>query len=357
MKKLIGFPSIEQFRNIIANINRHYTFVGLDEQGEPIYDSTRPKPVITFTGTVKLHGTNAGISYSDAGGLWAQSRENIITVEKDNAGFAFFVESNKTEFLNLIKTVQQRNAIDCTENIITIFGEWAGGNIQKGVGISNIDKSFFIFGVKVSPIVDNMTEQEKLDKREKSAHWLEDYSYLRATDKRIYNINDYPKWAMEIDFNLPQLKQNELADLTIAVETQCPVAKAFGFEGIGEGIVWNTYFNGLRHTFKVKGEKHSSSKVKVLAAVDTEKLTSIAAFVDSVVTESRVNQAIGVVFPNNEPKDIKKTGDVLRWIVNDIMKEEMDTMIANNIEPKEVNSHILAKARQMFLAILADVSK
>ena len=100
MKKHISFPSIEQFRNIVADINRTYNFVGLDENGEAIYDPARPKPVLTFKGTVKLHGTNAGVSFNMLEGMWAQSRENIITPEKDNAGFAFFVETNRGAFQN-----------------------------------------------------------------------------------------------------------------------------------------------------------------------------------------------------------------------------------------------------------------
>lgn len=49
-------PSIEQFRNVIANVNRQFNFVGLDDNGEAIYDHTKIKPKLTFTGTVKLHG-------------------------------------------------------------------------------------------------------------------------------------------------------------------------------------------------------------------------------------------------------------------------------------------------------------
>lgn len=56
MKKLIKFPSIEQFRTVVANINRRYNFIGLDENGDAIYDYTLPKPTITFKGTVKVHG-------------------------------------------------------------------------------------------------------------------------------------------------------------------------------------------------------------------------------------------------------------------------------------------------------------
>ena len=145
--------------------------------------------------------------------------------------------------------------------------------------------------------------------------------------------------------------QNQLSELTIAVEEECPVAKAFGFSGIGEGIVWSTNVNGIVHRFKVKGEKHSSSKVKTLAAVDVEKLGSIQKFVDYAVTESRFNQSLENVFPNDEPIDVKKMGEVIRWVVTDITKEEMDTMVANNIEPKDVNKYVSSKVREMFFKL------
>jgi hypothetical protein len=147
---------------------------------------------------------------------------------------------------------------------------------------------------------------------------------------------------------MPQLVQNQLSELTIKVEEECPVAKAFGYSGIGEGIVWTADFKGVVHRFKVKGERHSSSKVKTLAAVDVEKLNSIKEFVDYAVSESRFNQALENIFPNNEPIDVKKMGDVIRWVVNDVIKEEMDTMVENQLEPKEINKYISSKVREMF---------
>lgn len=346
MKKLIKFPSIEQFRTIVATVLRQYTFAGLDDNGDAIYDNTKPKPILTFKGTVKLHGTNAAISGNLSDGIWAQSRENIITVEKDNAGFAFFVESNKELITMLIAKVFTKNDIDMHENTVTIYGEWCGGNIQKGVGITNLTKSFFIFGVKVTP---HTTTEEEL--KVNPAYWV-DYSDLRAPEVNIYNIDDYQTWEMDIDFNMPQLVQNQLSELTIAVEDECPVAKAFGFSGIGEGIVWSTTLNGNVHRFKVKGEKHSSSKVKTLAAVDVEKLENIQSFVEYAVTESRFKQALENVFPNDEPIENKKLGDVIRWVVNDVVKEEMDTMVENKIEPKDVNKYLSSKVRDMFFKLV-----
>jgi hypothetical protein len=345
MKRLIKFPSIEQFRSVVATVLRQYNFAGLDENGDAIYDTTKPKPTLTFKGTVKLHGTNAAVCQNNDDGIWAQSRENIITVEKDNAGFAFFVESNKDMFGVLFSQVASKNDIG-PKDTISIYGEWAGGNIQKGVGITNIEKSFFIFGVKITP--HTTTEEEA---KSKPAYWV-DYSYLRSPENRIYNIDDYPTWEIDIDFNMPQLVQNKLSELTLAVEEECPVAKAFGFYGIGEGIVWSTNLNGNVHRFKTKGERHSSSKVKTLAAVDTEKLESIQSFVEYAVTESRFKQALENVFPNEEPIENKKLGDVIRWVVNDVIKEEMDTMTDNKIEPKDVNKYISSKVRDMFFKLV-----
>jgi len=345
MKKMIKFPSIEQFRTVITNVNRRYNFLGLDENGEAIYDPSLPKPVLKFKGTVKLHGTNAGVSYNAKSGMWAQSRENIITPEKDNAGFAFFAHSHETEFLRLFFDVAGNEDIDLHQNTITIYGEWAGKGIQKGVGISEIDKAFFIFGAKITPHTE--TEEEL---KENPAYWV-DHSYLRFLSARIYNIEDFTTYEIDIDFSMPQLVQNQLADLTIAVEEQCPVAKHFGAEGIGEGIVWSCEFQGVRQVFKVKGEKHSSSKVKTLAAVDVEKLNSITEFVDYAVTDSRFKQALENTFPNDEPIDVKKMGDIIRWVVNDVIKEESDTLVKNGLEPKDVNKYISTKVREMFFKL------
>lgn len=349
MKKHIGFPSIEQFRNVIANINRQFSFVGLDGQGEAIYDHTLSKPVLTFKGTVKLHGTNAGVCYNLVDGLWAQSRENIITPTSDNAGFAFFVESNKEEFIFLMDVIMKKYNLDLFNNTISIYGEWCGGNIQKGVGITNLPKSLFIFGVKITPHF--VAEELPVNERPPVAYWV-DSTGLRIKDGSIYNIDDYKTYSIDIDFNMPQLVQNKLSDLTIAVEEECPVAKAFGFSGIGEGIVWACEFNGVVHRFKVKGEKHSASKVRTLASVDVEKLNSIKEFVDYAVTESRFNQGLEKTFLNGEPVDVKKMGELIKWVVNDVIKEEIDTMAASNIEPKDVNKFVSAKVREMFFKLV-----
>lgn len=60
-----------------------------------------------------------------------------------------------------------------------------------------------------------------------------------------------------------------------------------------------------------------------------ECLQLIREDVEYVVTDSRFNQALENTFLNNEPIDVKKMGDLIRWVVNDVIKEESDTLAKN----------------------------
>ena len=346
MKKHIGFPSIDQFRTVVTNVNRRYNFIGLDENGDAIYDLTKPKPKLKFKGTVKLHGTNFGVCYNTVDGLWAQSRENIITPQSDNAGSAFFVESNKEAFLELFNQVKEKLNLDLTTNTISIYGEWAGKGIQKSVAISNIDKSMFIFGVKITPHLKD--ENDKTP-----AYWV-DSSYLRNHEHKIYNIEDYKSYEIEIDFNYPQLSQNKIIEMTIEVEDECPVGKEFGFEVIGEGIVFSHMTeSGEVYRFKSKGEKHSkASKVTTLKPVDDAKINNIIETVNKVTPDWRLEQMLDKTFDiiNGGKIDVKKMGDFIRNVIADIIKEESDTISEAGLEPKDINAKISERCRNYFFA-------
>jgi hypothetical protein len=352
MKKHISFPSIEQFRTVVATVNRQFNFVGLDENGEAIYDHKKEKPTLTFKGTVKLHGTNAGVCFNNVGGLWAQSRENIITPDSDNAGFAFFVESNKDVFMNLINMVAKRSNVDLNDNTISIYGEFAGGNIQKGVGITNLPKSFFIFGVKVSPFPIEGEDKPR------TAYWV-DYTDLGNSEVRIYNIDDFPTYSLEIDFNYPELVQNKLSELTLAVEEECPVAKAFGFSGVGEGIVWSCEYKGVVHRFKCKGELHAGkSKVTTLKPVDDVKINKIINVVNQVTPVWRMEQMLSETFDliNGGEIDIKQLGSYIKAVINDIIKEETITLNENGLEPKDIGKYVSETSRKYFFQRLNEVT-
>ena len=169
----------------------------------------------------------------------------------------------------------------------------------------------------------------------------------------IHSIKDFPTYSVDIDFNCPEKTTNTLTAITEAVEDECPVAKAFGVEGIGEGVVWSTEYKDQVLRFKVKGEKHTSSKVKKLANVDIEKIESIDKFVEYAVTPSRLSQGIEVVFTQeNLDLDIKMMGKYLKWVMGDIVKEEMDTLKGNNLEPKDISRAVNTKSREYFMKVL-----
>lgn len=326
--KHYDFGSITQFRNICKQIKMEAEYQGKDADGKDIYNPNAPKPILTFTGTVKLHGTNAAVVYSKEHGLYAQSRERVLSIESDNAGFAFYVESNREYFEKAYGQALEDQGLDT----LIVYGEWAGGNIQKGVGVCNIEKQFYPFLCK---------------------HLYKDTEfsfipYWEATpESKEYPITSFPTFTLDIDFNHPELVQNELIRITEEVERECPVAKHFGHSGIGEGVVWTADWNGKQYRFKVKGEKHSSSKVKTLASVNTDKIESCQKFAEYAVTESRFEQALQAVFPD-ENLDVKQIGALLKWMNTDIVKEEMDTLVANNLEFKEVVKYVADATKKRF---------
>jgi len=343
---MIKYPKTRQFSDAIRDVRHKARFKGLDENNQPVY-SEESLPVIPFTGTVKLHGTNAGISWNAKDGLTCQSRNRVVS--QGHFGFPEMIE-REIEYVEEILEISINKAEELglfreDRDTISIFGEWAGPGIQNGVAISQIpEKVWFIFGVKV-----NNKEGEGI--------WLDIVRHLSVPDcSSIKNIHSYTEYVVDIDFNNPKLIQNYLIKCTEEVENQCPVAKEYGVSGIGEGIVWSAYWKGERIIFKTKGEKHSSSKVKTLASVNPEKVKSILEFVENYVSLNRVQQAIREV---SDIKDIpveqitrRDTGDVIRWVVNDIFEEGKATMHASGIEKKDVSKEISHKSRKKFFDIL-----
>lgn len=322
-----SFTDIGQYRNVVRAVRSYHDYVGKDENGDPIYRHDKPYPTLKFRGTVKLHGCNAAIVKYPDGHIEYQSRENVLSIQHDNA--KFMLTMSNIDVNPLFDNIAFKE--HCA-----IFGEWAGTGIQKGVAISELPKMFIIFAVKIDGVYQDM----------------ENYKHLKMEDKRIFNILQFPHYYVDIDFENPELVQNKLAEMTNEVEKCCPVGKYFGISATGEGIVYEYLNNETRYIFKVKGEKHQNSKVKTLATVDTEAIENIKEFIEYAVTENRMKQGIDKLKENNIPIDIKSTADYLRWVVGDVCKEEMDTIIKNQIDIKKLNGYISQKARVFWLNYL-----
>lgn len=318
MKK---YPSIEQFRNIVRKVKDRHDFIRMDDNFKPVYQHTSKYPVLKFMGTVKLHGTNAGIVKYGNGVLDYQSRERVLSLDQDNSGFMnAMIELNWNSFLERFSF----------KDSVAIYGEWCGGSIQKGVALNQLSKMFVIFGVKVDDV------------------WVDLPKDFHFNSVGVYNILQFPTFEIDIDFENPELSQNKMIELTLEVEKECPVGSYFGVIGIGEGIVFtNPEDQDLK--FKSKGEKHSVSKVKVLNSIDTELLENIKDFIEMSVTDNRLNQGLEYIKETNPNYDIKQIGLFLSWVVKDVLKEESDNIIANNLDEKKVKNAIVQKARNYFL--------
>jgi len=175
-----------------------------------------------FANDILVHNSNAGLSFHKDE-LYAQSKKNVITVEQDNAGFAFFVKTKELVFKQLIDVVRTVHGIDTDNNIVSIMGEWFGKGIQSGVAVNELDKKFAIFGIKVRPLDEEIP-----------SYWIEHniFPYEYVNEHNIYVIDQFKTFDILIDFENPLMSQNKMVDMVMEVEKECPVGKFFGVSGI-----------------------------------------------------------------------------------------------------------------------------
>jgi hypothetical protein len=331
------YPKTRQFRDIIRQVTDKTRFSGLDEVGNPIFNNSE-LPTLNFYGTVKLHGTNAGIEYDTTSKeIRFYSRERVITPESDNAGFATYMSQYKEQLLELLEFEAETEQLwsNRLSSKVVVYGEWCGGNIQKGVGISGLPKMFVAF--RITHFFEDETSEIDIG--------LGFGEGARLTIPNIYSADEFQTYNLAIDFNKPTLAQPTLIELTQQVEDKCPVAAYFGQEGIGEGIVW-TCLEDPELFFKVKGEKHSSSKVKTL--VDIELVKAIDEFVEMAVTENRLQQGLDKLRELGLPADRTSTGNYLSWIIKDIQEEEAETLEASGLDRKKLSSAISHVAKKWY---------
>lgn len=319
------FPSIGKFSDLIKSVQHTCKYHELEV------------PTLRLDGTVKLHGTNAAVC-TDGMEMWLQTRERILPDDEAHMGFReFSVRNDKTLRLIMAKFMA---ATGCDD--IQVYGEWCGGGIQKGVGLTQLPKMFVIFAVGYGVPPETGHRQ-----------WLPTNAIAPILEGALNNVSeiklstDFPNYTIEVDFNRPAMSQNTLVDLTIAVETDCPVARQLlgpHHEGelIGEGIVWTAFMPTLgTQRIKVKGEKHSVSRVRTLAPVDEALVKGIEEFVTYAVTENRLGQGIDKLREMGiDPSERKAIGEYVKWVVGDVMREEMGVIASSGLEAKQITGPI-----------------
>lgn len=318
--------TIKKFRSI-EGLSKIFTMLraNADYHGIPHSDL----PTLNFTGTVKIHGTNAGIviDSADATSVSAQGRDRAVTFDHDNAGFAAYCMSLTPKVIQEMYKALNPSG----KGVLTVFGEWAGEGIQNSAAVGKVKKHFIMFAAHVD------TQYIELN-REYHNH-----------EYRIYNIYEVPTYSIDINFSTPGNIEDVLTKLTLDVEAECPWALQFGVSGIGEGIVWHltTEPTNSGYIFKTKGPLHSVRKnpTEKVATVNVEKVNSIHECLDIMLTENRMEQMIKdhdlEVIPEN-------FGLFLKYVSADCLKEESALLVANNLIWKDVTKSLSVRCRQWY---------
>jgi hypothetical protein len=343
MSQFKAFKKIPQFKDAIKTIRLQSQFTGLDDEGRPIYNAEAPLPVVKFTGTVKLHGSNASIRLDrNTGIVTPQKRTSDLGGIAGHFGFVEHVKAHEDFYREKLTEICDRYDISS----VNVFGERVGEGVQKKVAISELPKRFVAFEVWDG---DN---ECYLDAKEA----LRDF---RDHSKRCYNIWDYETFEIEVDTRYPELSVEVINKLVEQVEKVCPVSKAMLLiekpdryedreEFLGEGIVFRSEDYSI--FFKSKGDKHATGGGK-RATVNPIKAGNVKEFIDKTVTVDRLQQCWDEVASTSGGEvQMKQMPDLMRWIFNDIMTEEGDALEYNDLSKKDVSGAIANTARPWFIA-------
>lgn len=327
LREFIKYPETAHFKEASSNLYKN-------KVGE-----------IDIHGTVKLHGTNFSIVFDvTESGWYFQKRTSILEYYSNFFNFqkVFGVgdkeSTNKLQaFLNsFVHQLEDKKKL----SKVVFFGELIGEEIQRGiVAIQELSKRFVVFDVV--KIYKNSEEKDIWINGEE----LKSLFNNSQQHDNIFCIENFKTWDLKMNVqDIVALKelQNTLQKITEEVEKECPVAKFFGVSGVGEGVVWKH----KRFRFKVKGEEHTTSKVRSLKLVDIEKieqLKTVSEFADAVCTEARLKQGLKYLEENNITENKIKT--YINWVIQDTFKEEIDFITEKNLDEKELKKALGTKAR------------
>jgi len=339
---------------------------------------------ILLEGTVKLHGAHADIvslntTTTDAknedcvismdvsdfeknaesilSNTHVQSRNRVISLKEDNSGCFVYWSKIKTDVKkDLIRQIltkySDENNLHGLATELGIAMEFCGGSIQKGVGICKLPKMLVIVNIAVN------------------GKWLKDmkpYRNIQFPDSKIYNIYKSDKCVFEHRFKLnldaPEETYNALEVMTLEVERECPFAKSLGVEnGVGEGIVWKVLepveLARSSFWFKVKGDKHArggggkkGQKAPPAEKTDEEKdsIFKCRDMAMEFVSDGRKSQGFEYMREMNHEITNKNIGIYLKWLVNDIIREEAVTIEEQKLDLTCLKVQIKQIARDWFI--------
>lgn len=302
-------------------------------------------PCVTYRAKVKVDGTNGAIHALPGGAFAAQSRTRLLTPDDDNYGFAAWAHGRAAELCAGLHARLGR---------AVVYGEWCGRGIQKRTAISRIEgNAFAVFAVQLG------------DPARDSTRLVVEPAHLRALLPPHPDVHVLP-WHGEpvvLDFAEPERLRAGAAriDAMVAdVEAADPwVAEVFGLRGLGEGVVLypveGVAFDAEGGTdrdryvdlmFKAKGEEHRVNRQKRAAQIDPEVARSVEEFAALMVTPARLEQGLVQVLGGR--MELRRMGELLRWVAHDVQKESTAELAAAGLEWTQVAKAVGQAAQRWY---------
>jgi hypothetical protein len=220
--------------------------------------------------------------------------------------------------------------------VITLFGEWVGPGIQKGVAISKIPRrTWCLFAAKYED--DDRTEYYC----EPQTLWLLIRNIPDTTVLPWHVIDDQTAWKVDLNDVTAVNKFLDTLETEVArIDRHDPyVAETWGIDGCGEGLVaYPVRADGTFRPdamFKVKGPSHQTTVRKPMRSPQKKQRAMILA--EQICTPARIEQGFqevcqtdGFDTPVRHPLQHMKV--LMPWLAADIQAECATEIHENELE-------------------------
>lgn len=333
------------------SIENHYNarFLSKIEYEYPLIQDTM------FVAREKIHGTNFSVIIT-ADEIIPCKRSGPIAENESFFGHNIIMEKYKDNFKRIQKMINNSACGDLEGVSFQIFGEFAGGGIQKEVDYG--EKDFYVFDI----ISISSTGADK---------YFEDDGYVtifclsfglkQAPLLKIGTLEELLKLNNSFESVVHDYKKmyNDIDDIADLAYYEFPIK--FPINNVAEGIVIKPRIplflsNGSRVIIKSKNSKFSEKKnvkkitVTKLSELDSELLNSLSEY----VTEARVSNVISKIGEITSKDFGKILGMVMKDIFDEANREEISIESAENQKSvkKELQKIALPVVRTAFVKFL-----
>ena len=251
-----------------------------------------------WTITEKLHGFNARFGVDTDGVPWVGGR-NEVACEGDPAGW------DRSKLQGFVAFAADR--VGYLAPGVTLFGEWAGKGVQKGINYG--DKAFYAFGLMVDGQLANWNRLEKL------------CAGLYVSLVPLLYIG----WEAPQPIALQNIWRQQKSRIAkedwegVVVSAHPPKADKYGHITIVK--VKSPKFEERAHA---RAERPVPADMATAQAFAADYVTDMRLdhVLDQVAEELRMSVALGLLRDEDtDPLDPKNTGRVLKAMFEDVVRE------------------------------------